>query len=377
MELIKKENHFQMLSKSVKEVETETGKWLVIEWYASTKDKDRYGDIVQPEAFEKAMNTYALNPILLLQHDADKPIGKVDSFAIDWNGLYIKAIVTEDTDWVMNKIKNGVLKWFSIWYRLLDYEMNYTEDDEWNITDCTCIIKELELLEISLVSIPANPYALRKSIDDCFSSKSMEMPEEEKIETPVEEEKVEEAVDENEQKENNDTDEAVSEWEDKIEEEVPNEEVETKEMSEEEHEKDEENNEEEIDGEDDTSDNADEQSEISDEKDEEAEKSDEKPDTEVKETPEEKSFEVIRKEFKEELKSKDAEIKAFAEKADNLEKKLSETIAVLWNVVEAMKWMHDTLQKTVVENSFQYNWPIVKDKSADAIEKAVRTMKSR
>lgn len=376
MELIKKENHFQMLSKSVKEVETETGKWLVIEWYASTKDKDRYGDIVQPEAFEKAMNTYALNPILLLQHDADKPIGKVDSFAIDWNGLYIKAIVTEDTDWVMNKIKNGVLKWFSIWYRLLDYEMNYTEDDEWNITDCTCIIKELELLEISLVSIPANPYALRKSIDDCFSSKSMEMPEEEKIETPVEEEKVEEAVDENEQNESNDTDEAVSEWEDKVEE-VPNEEVETKEMSEEEHEKDEENNEEEIDGEDDTSDNADEQSEISDEKDEEAEKSDEKPDTEVKETPEEKSFEVIRKEFKEEIKSKDAEIKAFAEKADNLEKKLSETIAVLWNVVEAMKWMHDTLQKTVVENSFQYNWPIVKDKSADAIEKAVRTMKSR
>lgn len=377
MELIKKENHFQMLSKSVKEIDTETWKWLEIEWYASTKDKDRYGDIVQPEAFEKAMNTYALNPILLLQHDADKPIWKVEAFTIDWNGLYIKAVVTEDTDWVMNKLKNGVLKWFSIWYRLLDYEMNYTEDDEWNITDCTCIIKELELLEISLVSIPANPYALRKSIDDCFSSKSMEMPEEEKNETPVEEEKVEEAVDENEQKENNDTDEAVSEWEDKNEEEVPNEEAETKEMSEEEHEKDEENNEEKIDGEDDTSDNADEQSEISDEKDEEAEKSDEKPDTEVKETPEEKSFEVIRKEFKEEIKSKDAEIKAFAERTDNLEKKLSETIAVLWNVVEAMKWMHDTLHKTVVENSYQYNWPIVKDKSADAIEKAVKTMKSR
>jgi hypothetical protein len=100
-------------------------------------------------------------------------------------------------------------------------------------------------------------------------------------------------------------------------------------MSEEEHEKDEENNEEKIDGEDDTSDNADEQSEISDEADEEAEKSDEKPDTEMKETPEEKSFELIRKEFKEEIKSKDAEIKAYAEKTNNLEKKLSETITVL------------------------------------------------
>ena len=46
-----------MLSKSVKEIDTETWKWLEIEWYASTKDKDRYGDIVKPEAFEKAMNT--------------------------------------------------------------------------------------------------------------------------------------------------------------------------------------------------------------------------------------------------------------------------------------------------------------------------------
>lgn len=349
VELIKKENHFQMLSKSVKEIDTETGKWLEIEWYASTKDKDRYGDIVQPEAFEKAMKTYALNPILLLQHDADKPIWKVEAFTIDWNGLYIKAVVTEDIDWVMNKLKNGVLKWFSIWYRLLDYEVNYTEDDEWNITDYTNIIKELELLEISLVSIPANPYALRKSIDDCFSSKSMEMPEEEKTETPEIEEK-EEAVEEA-------TEEEVKEEENT---ETPNEEAEQKEICEEESENKE----------------ADEQSEISDEADEEAEKSDEKPDTEMKETPEEKSFELIRKEFKEEIKSKDAEIKAYAEKTNNLEKKLSETITVLWNVVEAMKWMHDTLQKTVVENSFQYNWPIVKDKSADAIEKAVKTMKS-
>jgi hypothetical protein len=49
----------------------------------------------------------------------------------------------------------------------------------------------------------------------------------------------------------------------------------------------------------------------------------------VKKTPEEKSFELIRKEFKEEIKSKDAEIKAFAKKTEDLEKKLSETVSVL------------------------------------------------
>lgn len=335
MELIKKENHFQMLSKSVKEIDTETWKWLEIEWYASTKDKDRYWDIVEPQAFEKAMQTYALNPILLLQHDADKPIGKVESFTIDWNWLYIKAIVTEDIDWVMNKLKNGILKWFSIWYRLLDYEMNYTEDDEWNITDSTCVIKELELLEISLVSIPANPYALRKSIGDCFSSKSIEMNEEEKKETPVEE-KNEEQVVENEEKINSEVDTTGDE-------------------------------------------KAVEETEISDEANEEAEKVDEKPTTEKNETnlPEEKSFEVVRKEFSEQLEQKDVEIKAYAKKVDDLDSKLSETIKVLSSVVNAVKSIHDTVEKTVVQNSYQFQWPIVKDEAKDEIEKAVQFMKKQ
>lgn len=331
MELIKKENHFQMLSKSVKEIDTETWKWLEIEWYASTKDKDRYWDIVEPNAFEKAMQTYSLNPILLLQHDADKPIGKVESFTIDWNWLYIKAIVTEDIDWVMNKLKNGILKWFSIWYRLLDYEMNYTEDDEWHITDSTCVIKELELLEISLVSIPANPYALRKSIGDCFSSKSIEMNEEEKKETPVEE-KNEENVVENEEKTNSEGDTTGDE-------------------------------------------KAVEQTEITPNENEEAEKVDEKPTTEESEInlPEEKSFEVMRKS----LEEKDVEIKAYAKRVDNLETKLNDTMKVLWTMAEAMKSLHDIVNNTVVENSLKFTQPIVKDKTSDAVERAVKFIKGQ
>ena len=341
MELIKKENHFQILSKSVKEVDTATWKWLEIEWYASTKDKDRYGDVVEPTAFEKAMKEYSLNPILLLQHDADKPIWTINSFSIDWNWLYIKATVTEDTDGVMSKIKNNVLKWFSIGYRLKDWEINYTEDDEWNVIDSTNIIKDLDLLEISLVSIPANAYCLRKSIDDCFSSKKDIMPEE-KIETPVEE-----------------TEEVVEE--EKKDEEVVE-------------------NEGEINSEDDTTveEKADEQSEITPNENEEAEKVDEKPTTEENETnlPEEKSFEVMRKEISDEIEQKNFEIKAFAKKVDDLEWKLSETVKVLSSVVNAVKGLHDTMEKTIVEDSFKYNWPIVQDKAADEIEKAVKLIKS-
>jgi len=30
------------------------------------------------------------------------------------------------------------------------------------------VIKDLDLMEISLVSVPANPYALIKSVEDCL-----------------------------------------------------------------------------------------------------------------------------------------------------------------------------------------------------------------
>ena len=138
MELIKKENHFQILSKSVKEVEVSTWKWFEIEWYASTKDKDRYWDIVEPTAFKKAMKQYSQNPIILLQHNPDKPIWKVNEFSIDNNGLYIKALITEDTDGVFSKIQNNILKWFSIWFCLKDFELE--EQEDWNYVN---VIKDL------------------------------------------------------------------------------------------------------------------------------------------------------------------------------------------------------------------------------------------
>ena len=111
---------------------------------------------------------------------------------------------------------------------------------------------------------------------------------------------------------------------------------------------------------------------------EEAEKVDEKPTTEESETnlPEEKSFEVMRKEFSDELEQKNVEIKAFAKRVDDLEWKLSETVKVLSSVVNAVKSMHNTVEKTVVQNSYQFSWPIVKDEANDEIEKAVKLIKS-
>lgn len=190
--LIKDKEFFQIVcdKKSVKEITDGENKAYEIEWYASTKDKDRMNDIVEPTAFENTLKQYMTNPIVLLQHDMDKPIWNVIEASIDDKGLFIKAKITEDTDGVFSKLKNWVLRTFSIWYRVKDFETMENEDAEWNYV-FTNVIKELELFEISLVSVPANPFALVKSFDSCFKAEE----DEETAEEPKEEEAVEEKED--------------------------------------------------------------------------------------------------------------------------------------------------------------------------------------
>lgn len=169
VKLTKNQDFFQITTKSVNEIiENDKVVGVEIEGYASTKDKDRGKDIVEPTAFKNALDLYMTNPVVLLQHDTDKPIGLVTQATIDSKGLYVKAKITEDTDGVFSKLKNKVLRAFSIGYRIKDYEINEVKDDQGDVTGWEQIIKDLELFEISLVSIPMNPYALTKSMANCF-----------------------------------------------------------------------------------------------------------------------------------------------------------------------------------------------------------------
>jgi len=226
--LVKDKWYFQSLreTKSVKETED----WAVeISWYASTKDKDRWWDVVEPKAFQSALERYMTNPIVLLQHKMDKPIGIVEEANIDDNWLFIKAKISQNTDWVMDLIKNGVLRAFSIWYSVKDYDTDVRELADWTY-DMTNIIKDLELYEISVVSVPMNPYALSKSIEDLLEVEEHEEESEEEVVEEESEEKEEETsvqtVAESEQ-----TEEAVEEWAD-VQEEEKSEEIESEEIEE-------------------------------------------------------------------------------------------------------------------------------------------------
>lgn len=137
----------------IKHVNKDASGKIVIKGYANTADKDRIGDVVLPSAFKKTLEAYMENPVLLFQHNWDKVIGKVLKAEITDEGLYIEAEISgaKDVDDVRTKIAEGSLKTFSIGYNEL--VADYDEDSACNI------VKELELLEISVVTIPCNPKA--------------------------------------------------------------------------------------------------------------------------------------------------------------------------------------------------------------------------
>lgn len=220
--MIKEKNFFQVLrdKKSVKDFEEEGISGIEIEWYASTKDKDRGHEIVDPQAFKNALDLYMTNPIVLLQHNMEKPIGVVTEATIDENGLYIKARITQDVDWVISAIKNGVLRAFSIGYKILDSE--FLEEETSDGRDYANIIKDLSLFEISVVSVPMNAYSLMKSIWDCFEIKEATEEEQKKTDSEEaetaedqEEKSADESDEEEEQDPPTDTDDSDEDEEDK------------------------------------------------------------------------------------------------------------------------------------------------------------------
>src|SRR5210317_562213 len=138
-------------------------KSLNIAGYANTTVKDRAGDVVTAEAWAKGVENFRRNPVLLYQHKHDCPIGKVSRIQVDNKGIFVEAAVSEAAEknhGVQTLIRDGALKSFSVGFRVKDGKYN-REDDSMMITD-------VELLEISVVSVPCNQdslFSIRKSFD--------------------------------------------------------------------------------------------------------------------------------------------------------------------------------------------------------------------
>lgn len=135
---------------------------LVIEGFASTTMSDRANDIIPLSTWAdpESLKNYLQNPIVLAHHDRDEPIGKCESIEIKDGGLYVKVRIYRSLDEeTFDAVKFGVLKTFSVGFRLMDLEYDETLD--------SFILTKVELTEISIVSIPCNTgatFAVIKSL---------------------------------------------------------------------------------------------------------------------------------------------------------------------------------------------------------------------
>lgn len=144
--------------KSVKEAEGE----LKITGYASTSAMDRSCDRILPTAWTKGgLKNFKTNPILLFNHNYDKPIGRVVEMGTDSKGLQIKGVISKSAGDVYNLVKEGVLSTFSVGFLIKDAEYDKQVDG--------LVVKDAELLEVSVVSVPCNQdatFSVAKSFDN-------------------------------------------------------------------------------------------------------------------------------------------------------------------------------------------------------------------
>lgn len=149
------------LTSTFKSVEPNEDGSVNIKGYASTNDTDRAGDVINKEAWEKGgLDNFTNNPIILFNHDYNKPIGRATSLETDEKGLKITANLSKSAGDVTNLVKEGILRAFSVGFRVKDADYMESGDGY--------LIKDAELFEVSVVSVPANQaatFSVAKSFD--------------------------------------------------------------------------------------------------------------------------------------------------------------------------------------------------------------------
>ena len=133
-----------------------------IKGLASTNAVDRAGDVINHDAWiqKNGLDNYKTNLIVLFNHDYNKPIGRATSLEVTENGLEFGAKISKSSGEIKDLIKDGVLGAFSVGFRVKDADYNKETDGY--------TIKDAELFEVSVVSVPCNQgamFSVAKSFD--------------------------------------------------------------------------------------------------------------------------------------------------------------------------------------------------------------------
>lgn len=133
---------------------------------ASTDSPDRDGEVIKQDGWD--LSLFKKNPVILASHNYHEfPIGKATNIKVEDNKLVFKMVLSKATEKAREAaelIQEGILNAFSVGFIPREFDAEKQE-----------IIKKAELLEISLVSVPANPQAIvtAKGMKDNGMSKDL------------------------------------------------------------------------------------------------------------------------------------------------------------------------------------------------------------
>lgn len=142
------------------EVKGVDDKARTVTFVASTEAVDRYGDSIKLDGWR--LDRFKANPVILFGHDSHAlPIGKAVDIGVKGDALVVKiqfasAEANPAAENVFRLIEEGCLNAVSVGFMCLRWQLvDDQESGRWGYD-----ILEAELLEISVVPIPAHPDAL-------------------------------------------------------------------------------------------------------------------------------------------------------------------------------------------------------------------------
>ena len=140
----------------------------IVSGFATLDNIDKQNDIVVPEASLKAFEKFRGN---IREMHQPKAVGKMVSFKEDkyfdpeskkfYSGIYVSTYISKGAQDTWEKVLDGTLSGFSIGGRMNKYEDAFDEKMDATIR----IIKDYDLVELSLVDTPANQFANVLSVE--------------------------------------------------------------------------------------------------------------------------------------------------------------------------------------------------------------------
>ena len=143
-----------------------------LEFVMSDETVDRLGDVIHAKGW--MLDNFRRNPVALFGHDSKAFIGRWSNVRVEGNRLLgrlelLEKGTSERIDELHAAIKAGVLRAVSVGFRALEApQQRDTKDPRSGVT-----FTKSELMECSLVSIPANPNALQVAKSLHLSSDTM------------------------------------------------------------------------------------------------------------------------------------------------------------------------------------------------------------